>query len=310
MKIIAKHKDYYDNAVDASMVDDTIRYVRIPSLVKYNHSKRMPWNEPFVSKYRRGKTVDSGYHSNRISYECEHGGRVTNETLVLRLHEGVLIVAGKAYPGWLREDIEEARINPSDPTMRWYGYPDLVPEPKVYAQPNVAELSYGDVDSDAWHQVALKYFQSHPRVTGLEGKCVPHRSSETEALSFMMDDDRVEQQQAAYAKFFTEDHNDLCVHFQTPVLLILPSGVLKSSKDNPVTSSDDNVVVLNPPLKAFNFHRVMDQFACWQEISMWIGGVMPGRQSPMVEISDTSKIAKHGFDPVMGFRKRKEVTNK
>jgi hypothetical protein len=61
-------------------------------------------------------------------------------------------------------------------------------------------------------------------------------------------------------------------------------------------------VVVNPILKDLRFYRIVDSFTAFQELSMFIGGVM-GKKSPaMVEISDNNRIAKHGFDK-WSFRK-------
>lgn len=55
-------------------------------------------------------------------------------------------------------------------------------------------------------------------------------------------------------------------------------------------------------LKDFEFYRVLDPFRCYQEIAMYVGGVLPKPGKPMVEISDKSKITKHGMDK-WSFRK-------
>lgn len=58
-------------------------------------------------------------------------------------------------------------------------------------------------------------------------------------------------------------------------------------------------------LKDLQFFTVLDAFTTFQEISMWIGGVLPHPGNPIVTITDNSvKIAKHGFDK-FSFRKEK-----
>lgn len=68
----------------------------------------------------------------------------------------------------------------------------------------------------------------------------------------------------------------------------------------------DSEIIYNPCLKDIHFFKVMDPFTCFQELSMYIGGVLGGNSPKMVTISDEMKVYKHGFDPVYGFRKRKE----
>lgn len=50
-------------------------------------------------------------------------------------------------------------------------------------------------------------------------------------------------------------------------------------------------------LKEYFFIKVMDPVRAFQEISMWVGGVLPSSGNPMVEITDDKiKVAKHGMD--------------
>lgn len=58
-------------------------------------------------------------------------------------------------------------------------------------------------------------------------------------------------------------------------------------------------------LKTWGFAKVVDPYTLFQELSMFIGGVLPRNPNPMVEITDTDvKVAKHGFDK-WSFRKHK-----
>jgi hypothetical protein len=56
------------------------------------------------------------------------------------------------------------------------------------------------------------------------------------------------------------------------------------------------------------FAKVVDPYAAFQELSMWVGGVLPKPGNPMVEIVDDKiKLAKHGFDK-WTFRKKKDAS--
>lgn len=57
-------------------------------------------------------------------------------------------------------------------------------------------------------------------------------------------------------------------------------------------------------LKEVQFYRALDAFTAFQEISMWIGGVIPGHGNQMVAIPDIIRIEKHGFDKKFSFRKQ------
>lgn len=59
-------------------------------------------------------------------------------------------------------------------------------------------------------------------------------------------------------------------------------------------------------LKDYDFPRAMDPYTLFQELSMFVGGVLPRNPNPMVEITDDNvKVSKHGFDK-WSFRKHKD----
>lgn len=60
--------------------------------------------------------------------------------------------------------------------------------------------------------------------------------------------------------------------------------------------------IINPNLKEFKFYKVIDSFQAFQEIQMFIGGVLGSSGNEMIEIADKYKIKKHGFDK-WSFRK-------
>jgi hypothetical protein len=56
-------------------------------------------------------------------------------------------------------------------------------------------------------------------------------------------------------------------------------------------------------LKAINFAKVVDPYQAFQELSMYVGGVLPRLANPTVEITDEKvMLAKHGMDN-MSFKK-------
>jgi hypothetical protein len=63
-------------------------------------------------------------------------------------------------------------------------------------------------------------------------------------------------------------------------------------------------IIKNPNLKNIEFYRMIDPPTAFQELSMFIGGIMGGKSPAMIEVSDKDRIAKHGFDKY-SFRKEK-----
>jgi hypothetical protein len=62
---------------------------------------------------------------------------------------------------------------------------------------------------------------------------------------------------------------------------------------------------INPLLKDYEFYKVFDAFQAFQEISMFIGGVLGNREKDIVVVADKYKIEQHGFDK-WSFRKEPE----
>lgn len=65
--------------------------------------------------------------------------------------------------------------------------------------------------------------------------------------------------------------------------------------------SDDRAVI-NPCLKRVEFFRCKDAYTVYQELDMFISGVLGEPGVPMVEITDKDRIKQHGFDE-WSFRK-------
>jgi len=60
--------------------------------------------------------------------------------------------------------------------------------------------------------------------------------------------------------------------------------------------------IINPILSQYHFYKVFDSFQAFQEISMFIGGVLGRGEKEIIEVEDKYKIEQHGFDK-WSFRK-------
>jgi len=68
-------------------------------------------------------------------------------------------------------------------------------------------------------------------------------------------------------------------------------------------------IVNGDNLKTVDFVKRLNPYQCFQEISMWVSGVLPRSGNPMVEITDNKiKIHKAGFDTKTSFRKMSRVS--
>lgn len=64
-------------------------------------------------------------------------------------------------------------------------------------------------------------------------------------------------------------------------------------------------LIINNVLKDIEFYKIMDPFMAFQEIEMYISGVIGVDKIPYVEVADKYKIISHGFDYKFSFRKDK-----
>jgi hypothetical protein len=53
---------------------------------------------------------------------------------------------------------------------------------------------------------------------------------------------------------------------------------------------------INPKLSEYQFYRYYDAYQTFQNISMFMGGVLGGNENRTIEISNENKITQHGFD--------------
>lgn len=69
-------------------------------------------------------------------------------------------------------------------------------------------------------------------------------------------------------------------------------------------SNEEGMMHVNEEgLRDIGFQKAVDPWTAFQELSMWVGGVLPKSGNPMVEIEDNKmKIAKAGFDNKVSFR--------
>jgi hypothetical protein len=119
-------------------------------------------------------------------------------------------------------------------------------------------------------------------------------------------DDRVTFKEFAETRDWTEDH----IREGCPVFLI--RQLTRDEHLELFNKKFINAEVLyriekNPCLKELGFYQVKDPYEAYQELAMFLGGVMGTDARPMVQLSDQEVHQKHGFDK-WSFRKMPEPT--
>lgn len=61
--------------------------------------------------------------------------------------------------------------------------------------------------------------------------------------------------------------------------------------------------IINPVMRDFDFQKIIDPYTAFQELDMFLGGVMANTKDPPSPQSDVEKVSAHGMDPKWSFRK-------
>ena len=88
-----------------------------------------------------------------------------------------------------------------------------------------------------------------------------------------------------------EQNIKLHEQFNTPIFTVY------NKNDNPD-------IVINPSLKDMNFQKVFDPYRAFQEIDMFLSGVLQSPENKMIDINDSDMRDKKGFND-MSFKKEK-----
>lgn len=86
--------------------------------------------------------------------------------------------------------------------------------------------------------------------------------------------------------------DDIFRHFRSPVIFKSREGV-----------------TINPHLRPYSFASIVDPYAAYQEISMFLGNNLADQRDPEVDITDEVRAESKGFDS-WSFRKHKEDSKK
>lgn len=94
-------------------------------------------------------------------------------------------------------------------------------------------------------------------------------------------------------KIKTMDDMTLFRDYKTPIFVV----------DYTVERKGDDKFIINPSLKEYEFYKIYDSFTAFQEIQMFLTGVLGNNEKEIEEIDDKHKIEQHGFDYKWSFRK-------
>lgn len=286
MKLISKFHDYYDTAL-AHGRDETIVYIRDRSQVRLDlPASLLPWEAVDKYGHRAGPNkagVYETHHAHVPPYAHWNNKLPVISQLSIQLHEAFVLVGGKAYPIWLEPGYLQV----------------LLESTKTEAIGSPTEESYRAVIAERHERMRERPLNE---VADIQ---IRH-------IEFPQELDS--QYKTARQNLLAYDFTPLHIDQGAPVLLLAAPQTLgpanRSSGLFDAYRSDTKgnaALVRNPCLKDLGFQRTLDPHSCFQNISQFIGGVMPGRQMPMVQLADKDMVQKKGFDPKYSFRTRPTV---
>jgi hypothetical protein len=129
---------------------------------------------------------------------------------------------------------------------------------------------------------------------------------------FTLDDYNKEMSIRGYSEYFTyrKGDNSFDVKLKPEEISWLIENkitIMRSCSDSMFERIQNSYWLIEPfDLYTFQFQRFKNPYEVFQEISMWVGGILPKTGNMPVQITDDKvKIGKHGFDK-FSFRKEKE----
>lgn len=202
---------------------------------------------------------------------------------------------------------------------------DLIPKRTFFSSSPIEHIHLIGFCGKLYPFVFVDYDKNYQRVSGARfhmSKTVMKELDETYSVSHSSRGFRHETRNDVIKKYNkilgkTFDAPDMFHELKVPVFIIPHDGsrLEKFLNDGVPLRWDTkagDVVWLNPCLKDFNFYQMVDSFTAFQEISMFITGVLGENKIPPVQISDIHMRDAKGFnersfkkDPTKKHKRRK-----
>lgn len=303
MRIISSFHDYYDG-VQSQGRDEQVLYRREASLRAVD-LPNLPWAAPQVE---RGRLSLAPSGSLQVSVRFRDASRYRwrtaanpNQTVFRRAY---VLVGSRAHTVWLQGHYLSRSA--ADPLV--VDSNDFAPEQWQLGAPPTAPLGDPDLLHAIETWIASRCQEDRTLSVANVQVCVgiPHEAKDVAWDVFKADPlshqpERYREHERQHQATLEHDWTALLLDQDAPLLLVFnqqePSWWGRST-------STTSWLVRNPRLKDLRLGSALDSYTVFQELGMFIGGVMPGQQSPMVQVSDRTQVLKKGFDPVYGFRRR------
>lgn len=98
----------------------------------------------------------------------------------------------------------------------------------------------------------------------------------------------------SFTDYFTPTNKYYDFFIENKISIVSCYGVIRNKYE----------VCINPCLKDYQFFKILDPHTAYQELDMFVSGVLSANENNMVQIEDRYRIEQHGFDK-WSFRKQK-----
>lgn len=265
MKIYSKYHDYYDSVL-AYGIDDTVTWIR--------DTKEVARYKP-ISSYYHNSTSLEGLTEEELFFESDmfrDRPGLPRKWESRRYSIGastmewrVVGVAGKMYPVLIIGVTDKKSYK--DYYTYCYNIEDVMKVLEMFEADGVK----GAIDDFKKKTKPSKYWPQRFRSN--------HKSTYERFRSFFE------------TWHGTDNYQDLFVNLGVPIITCR-------------WDVNDWIMETNSNLSDVGFQKVMDPFGTYQEIEMFLSGVLGGESPPMAQVQDDKLMAeKKGFDRVTSFRK-------
>lgn len=259
MLIIKKFHDYYDTAMGSTGIDKTCVYQRTPFYDKdqYEFKKNFKLFEIEKTDYA-WRTRPYSYNLSKRNNEWKEGELRSAEPFVIGF-------CGKTYVGYV---------------FRFYHAGDTygISNDKIKITYSIDEF------------LALLNLKDKKILTS------EYYYSKTDYPKVV----------EYYNRFHGKEHKELFVEKHVPIFVCDFDTMINSQHDrkaNPVTidyagrvKSTDDFIMYNPCLKDYEFYRLFNPAQAFQEIQMYLQGVLGSIEKDSRELTDKEKVVNHGMD--------------
>lgn len=120
-----------------------------------------------------------------------------------------------------------------------------------------------------------------------------------ELLSLLSPKDRKDQAKKIfdyYQKFNQREHRELFIDYHIPVFVFDWGTSIPADLNVKDERGNIPYFITNPKLSGYEFFKIFNPFLTFQEIQMFLQGVLGSLEKELITVSEKDRVKQHGFD--------------